>query len=328
MNQSAIFEELGRRHNQFTRGLPEILAEPYAEYRSRHELNLTSAEVVEPTTSRPFWLSWPPKLLRTLWCDQLPRIEIDLLTDVLWSQGCMVYAIRLHDDLFDKQSSQRELIYIGDLLATEAERTLANCSQQIPEVGELFRTAFWRCIVGIVETYRLQKLENIESSKQRTQIERVSALFPLSSIVMLGRAGRSELVDDINSASNTLSVAGQLVDDFYDLEEDASAGLINFAARLILKADGLSSNGDDQVSDRIAVALSRSESVDRACAPFVERLTALENRLAEIGLSCLIEDVVAIRESLEAIATFPSFFRRVSVSARLLSKKAGRLDST
>ena len=176
----------------------------------------------------PLWLLAPAWLLAE-------RRDRDCLADILFAQCCLFLAIRIHDDLVDRQAQGAWLILVGDDLLFEAQSQLAR-HVEAPAFWSYFRSAATKTLHGIAEVDRLQTQPAGMPASARWLYADVSAILSIGVAAAFARRTRLAHYPKFARLFDDLAIASQLLDDLEDLEEDAARGRLNVAATLVIRS--------------------------------------------------------------------------------------------
>jgi hypothetical protein len=203
---------------------------------------------------------------------------------VLWGQYCVFLSVRIHDDLLDGQLPKSNLIFVADDLLLESQRAFA---AQVNTVS--FRALFERhlrtTLRAIIAVDALQTRPGGMTRATLRLHSRVSAIFNLATAAACLACRRPAMIRRFESVYANLAVAGQLLDDLSDVEEDLARRRHNFVANVL---GGRRSLGAGRQShQRIFRAVFRDNAIDDVLAlarAYVVRAAAgaVEAKIAEI----------------------------------------------
>ena len=243
----------------------------------------------------PLWLLAPAWLLAE-------RRDRSCLADILFAQCCLFLAIRLHDDLVDRQVQGAWLIFVGDDLFVEAQSQFA---RHIDEQAfwSQFRRATTRTLHAIAEVDRLQTQPSGMPASARLLYGNVSAILSVGVAAAFARRKRLADYAGFERLFDDLAIASQLLDDLEDIEEDAARGRLNVAATLIIgsRAAAARSRGTRfrrKILTQRMVLDGRAEVVIRLARQHVKRA---ERRATAMGLRPAVEYASQMREYCEAV---------------------------
>jgi hypothetical protein len=201
------------------------------------------------------------------------------LRDVLWGQYALFLFVRIHDDLVDHQARSPWLAYVGDRYLVESVAAYA------PHTGGEFWPLFWALVTetldAIAEADRLQRRARPDRRALLAAYARVAAIFKVGSIAVLQRARRMDLYPAVSRFKDHTAMAGQILDDLDDLDEDLEDGRRNYVAARVLRAPRLRK----EPRDPRAMASGRlfaGEHVD-ACLEEADRQLASAGRVLTLA---------------------------------------------
>src|SRR5438876_5126949 len=143
---------LQRRATARLRLWPQAIVDDVLEYFRSSE-----ARFAGPAARRdPFWLELPRWLARSPRFRRTRRVDSRFLSDVTWGQYCLFLYARIRDDVFDGETSIPALVYLGDELLLEAERTFARHFPSGP-FGPLLLTLIDTSVHGVLDVDALQR---------------------------------------------------------------------------------------------------------------------------------------------------------------------------
>jgi hypothetical protein len=175
------------------------------------------------------------------------------IRDVIWGQYCAFLFVRIQDDLFDGQTRQARLLYGADLLLLKSQAAFARHLGLHRTFWDWYRSLLRKTTLGILEADALQ---GRPTGRQLLPVyAKVSAIFKLGSVAVCLKLRRLEMLDNLFRFADELAVAGQIVDDLMDVEEDLEGERWNFAASILLgprkAARSVIRDGYEHISERI-----------------------------------------------------------------------------
>lgn len=203
----------------------------------------------------PSWL-WQKHRRST----EAPAGEAPVLLDLLWAQYCLFRAVCIRDDLFDGQAHEPALGFAADLILIEAENTLAQRFGAGCRVCEIFRQVLETTIRAILEVDMLQRRPTGMPAESLDAYARVGEVFKLAYAGVLEHLGHSGETSAVWRLYDHLAIAGQIVDDLDDLEEDLCGGRVNYAASRLLETEPVRTGTATEVRPRLARALVRGHA--------------------------------------------------------------------
>ncbi len=243
------------------------------------------------------------------------------MNDVLWGQFCVYLAFRIKDDLLDRVSDSGRLVLAADLIQCESVRTFL---RHFPH-----RSRFWReyfasieaTIRGETRVDRLQRARKGSATVLLNEYARVCAIFTIGASAVCIRYSGSRDLRRARLFWREIAVAGQLLDDFQDLDEDWRRGRFNSVARVML---GKSLSGPAR-SGRALIAVKQTLAaggIDRLFRMVLQRIDRAEETLKPIGngapypgLSQFRDDIGRMRRTMHREGV-RLFFSRVQGTPR------------
>jgi hypothetical protein len=246
--------------------------------------------------AEPHWLLVPQWLLQRF--GQRKRSDRRFLLDILHGQFCAFLAVKLQDDLFDQQVSDRCLIYAADHLLLSAREALAPHFRSRSVLWPFFDASLRETINSIIEwdQSQLHGFGPVSSVKAITSAG--YAVCNLATFAVCLRLNKARLFRTLLPCTDEIAFVGQLLDDLEDIQSDFDRGRLNYAARFLLKRPAR--NSPDLV-DRLAMAIV----VDGRLSEFLKMLRRHLDRAARIAATIdspgLTEYIAWHRKALESI---------------------------
>jgi hypothetical protein len=182
----------------------------------------------------PYWQVFPGWLLNH---GDPAADEPDLrcfLREILWGQFCLYLSVRIRDDLLDGQAEHPTLLFAAEELLLEAEQVFSNAFPEDPGFAEFLRQALTTTNRAILEVDALQRSPTGMPPESVELYARVCEIFKVSSRAACTAADRLDRYPAVASCCNHLAMAGQILDDFADIDEDLARGRFNYAVSLLL----------------------------------------------------------------------------------------------
>ena len=139
----------------------------------------------------------------------------------------------MRDDVLDRQAAGSGLVFVADAFLVEAERAFAKHVRQ-DEFWAFFRHALEQTAHGILEVDALQRRGRGSLEPILTAYTRVSAILKVGSAAVCLPRDRHADFACVERFADHLAIAGQLVDDLEDVQEDLGDGRCNAAARVLV----------------------------------------------------------------------------------------------
>jgi len=251
----------------------------------------------------------------------------EFLSDVLWGQVCLYYAVRIQDDLFDQEGIRGEripesLIFASDQLLIEAHRLFAEHFAGRSRFWEIYRNAVRTSTLAIVEVDRLQRQPDGDPKQLLQRYARVSAVFKVGSAAACVRTNRLRDFAAVEEFADDIAIGAQILDDLQDLSEDISRNRYNVAAVLLLNERMSNEGGENGRGDTYRELVREllfgergGDVLNLACEHFRKAGEAL----APLGLA---SGVTYVKRYIEAVAAMEEALHQQRVR-RLFGKSAG-----
>jgi hypothetical protein len=230
-------------------------------------------------TLPPYWVAFADALARR------EKVSSRCLENLLWATTCLAHALRIEDDLLDKDVPVDLAVFAPAFLYGEADRALA---RHFPH-----RSPFWPAYRRLIRT----TIEAIALASDAQQgragtpallarlYVRECALFtiPLAAICRL--AGKPRSLRHIVKAAEHCAVVGHAIDDLQDVDRDLAAHRINLAAAFLLETVPARQGSDDALPIGVASQILFSRRLKDFFAFLYRHLAAADVSLAALHLS-------------------------------------------
>jgi len=246
--------------------------------------------------TEPHWLLLPQWLVQQH--GRKDRAGSRFLADVLRGQFCAFLGIKLQDELFDQQVSDRSLIYVADHLILSAREAFNPHFSEKSALWPFFNSSLRDTINSIIhwDQAQLHGFGPVSSVKAMTSAG--YAVCNLATFAVCLRLKKFRLFQALLSCTDEIAFVGQLLDDLEDIEPDFARGRLNYAARFLLNRP-VKSSAD--LNHRLASAVI----VDGRLGEFLRMLGRHLDRAASIAarvkLPELLEYITRHREVLESL---------------------------
>jgi hypothetical protein len=201
-----------------------------------------------------YWLLLPRWLLH-----RQGNRDPDLLHDILWGQYCLFASVRIQDDVLDRQASSARLLFVATEFQIEAERAFARLVEDEP-FWSYFREARIQTARGILRADALQRGPAAPVQPLLRAYARVSALLKVGAAAVCLPRGDDDDFARVERFADHVAIAGQLVDDLEDIEDDLADGRVNAAARMMVPS---AAPGDPHVRRKVVDMLLGGDGVER-----------------------------------------------------------------
>lgn len=204
-----------------------------------------------------------PRAICEAWAPTRRGARSRFLNDVLWGQYCAFLCVRIHDDLLDGQLGQRNLIFVADDLLLESQRAFAAHVNTV-RFRALFERHLRTTLRAIVAVDAWQARPGGMTRARLRLHSRVSSIFNLAAAAACLACRRPAMIRRFESVYASLAVAGQLIDDLADVEEDLARRRYSFVANVL---DGRRSPGASRHRrQQPARAVLRDNAIDKVLA--------------------------------------------------------------
>jgi hypothetical protein len=237
----------------------------------------------------------------------LPPISARIVEDVLWGQFCLFLFVRMQDDVFDGHEPDRRLIYAADQFLFEAERTFGRHFARSSRFWSLFHDALEASTRSIVRVDGMQRVADGRPEDLLKGYAEVAAIFKVGTAAVCIKTRRLTDLDALSRFADEMSMAGQIVDDLEDVEEDLRRGRFNYVAKRLLAGRTATSDEALPLLTREIVVADGAFRVLSEAESHVQRATA-----ALDDIDCQAARAQAT-ESLRSLAHFKSRLHRRSV---------------
>jgi len=280
-NYSAV---LDRRLQRFLKAWPPALADDFVQ----HYLHLLKPgrEHKNPAGQDdpyPFWILLPGWLQRKY--VKIPgESDTVFFSELLWAEYCFFLCIRVQDDLFDRQAEEPALVFAANLFLLEAEKVLSHYFPADSAFWNMFRAAQKKTIYAIMENAALQRSRQKSPDKLLAGYAKLSTHFSIAPAAVCLRYRRMRDFPLVTKFSIALAVAGQIVDDLTDIEEDLRGGRCNYAAQRLLANHSTKTMPAKNLAAIIAKEMLLSPGITALFEEIRRYLKRAEQAIKPIGL--------------------------------------------
>ncbi len=250
---------------------------------------------------QPYWFFLPTWLRKKYNQETSSKISKKVLDDILWAQYCVFLSIRIKDDMYDGEEIATPLFFAADQFLSEACDILFRHLNGVPRFWPIFTGSLKETITAFWEVDAMQQRGRVSLRRMRVGYARVSSIFKIGSAAICYLAGHGRDVSIVESASDELAIAGQILDDFHDMDEDMSRKRLNYAARFILGSTQPRGEGREDTLQLLAERLLYTDRVTRLFDEVIGHVQAAENSLIRLKLSGAEQYFPAYVESLEIL---------------------------
>ncbi|MBN1893769.1 class 1 isoprenoid biosynthesis enzyme [bacterium] len=247
----------------------------------------------------PYWI-FIPRLLAGKYGRKngRPPGRRGFLGDVIRAQYDLYLAVKIHDDLFDRQITGPALVWTGDDCLLESQRILIRRFGSSPEFWDFCHSAIRKTIQAVRDIDSLQKKRN---THYRKMIRKYAALYAVCKIAAYAVCLKARRMRDFRIVSeffDRMAMAGQAIDDFEDIIEDGERGRINTAAAFFLQ---YGTPPRPQSLDRIGRSLIFTDASDKYFRMLKRHLDRAETAIRSLNLPGLPAFMASYRYSVRCL---------------------------
>jgi len=185
--------------------------------------------------NQPYWFLLPSWLADVFSGQENARnLNRHFVADVLWAQYCLFLFIRIQDDLFDMHTERISLIYAADEFLLEADRVLSKHFRRFSGFWDIYRRCLSETLFAINTVDAMERTPVTRSVKLLSKYTGVCSIFKVGSLALCEKANRMQEFRRICDFADQMAMAGQILDDYYDIGEDLKRGRFNYAASFLL----------------------------------------------------------------------------------------------
>ena len=233
----------------------------------------------------PYWLALPG-WLASRYAGLLSRMHPggdELLEDILWGGYALFIAVRIQDDLFDRQAEAPPLIFAPDLFLAEAGRCYIRRCGGLPLFWDFYRTSIAATVGAILDVESAQRAGVCPPGVLLQKYAEVNSIFKVGSAALCLLADEFGPFPHVSGFCDEIAMVSQIYDDIEDVTDDLAAGRLNYFARTM----GLS------VTDRIDTTglarkmeswLQRESEITALVSGMRRRIESAEEAIAPLEL--------------------------------------------
>jgi hypothetical protein len=234
--------------------------------------------------TEPHWLLLPQWLMQQH--GRKNMADSRFLADILRGQFCAFLGIKLQDDLFDQQVSDRSLIYVADHLLLSAREAFTPHFSAKSSFWPFFDSRLRDTINSIIDWDQAQLHGFGPVSSVKAMTSAGYAVCNLATFAVCLRRKKFRLFQALLSCTDEIAFVGQLLDDLEDIEPDFARGRLSYAVRFLLNRP-IKSSAD--LNHRLASAIV----VDGRLGDFLRMLGRHLDRAASIAASVKLPELLA-----------------------------------
>lgn len=192
----------------------------------------------EGLTGLPFWYhlpGWLANYYASTSDSYREEVPLDFVQDVLWAQYCIYCYIRIQDDVCDGQLNKPSYLFYGNRFLIETQKILTRHFTISDQLWVLYHELLVRTSMGILAGEAKQLNPDSPPEELLTNYCEAGAIFNLGAAATCYKYHRMDVYQSITEYTADMTIAGQIVDDILDVEEDLRNGKYNFATKMILR---------------------------------------------------------------------------------------------
>jgi len=250
-------------------------------------------------SEEPYWFLLP-RWLSISFRDskQIEGVGGALLENALSAQYCLFLAIRVEDDLFDGQAKGASLPAVIRQLLIESDNALRGRFQPDSPIWQIKARALETSRDAIAAIDKLQQVPGAMGGEALGGYSRVSEVLKVGIAAICVAASRMTDYFAVGAFCDHLAIAGQIIDDLEDLEEDFERGRYNYACNTLLAFSDSWTGCPGDARDAIAKSFVRGDGVRVLLDEAKKHLEIAAAAIAPLGLPQIGEYVgEAIRET-------------------------------
>jgi hypothetical protein len=186
--------------------------------------------------------------------------------------------------LYDEQGITSKLFFAADLFLTEAFATFHKHLGQSPKFWDTCADSIQESILAFWEVDAMQKRQQVSFKEMRSGHARIASIFKIASAAVCYLAGRRHDYSIVETALDELAIAGQILDDFQDMDEDIKQGRLNYAARFILGSSAKTGAKSGDASSLVAERILYSDRVARLFEEIAEHVESSYSTVARLKI--------------------------------------------
>jgi len=184
--------------------------------------------------NQPYWFLLPVWLAEKYNLEKRRIISKSALEDLLWAQFCVFLSLRIKDDLYDGQGITSRLFFAADQFLAESNEIFFRYQPDTKPFWSIYNGSIRKSVLAFWEVDEMQKRRGVSFREMRWGYARVASIFKIGAAAICYIAGHPQDFRTVEKAADRLAMAGQILDDFEDMNEDLEQGRLNYAARYIM----------------------------------------------------------------------------------------------
>lgn len=224
------------RLEELTNSWPEVLCIEFNKYINSN-LTPPKSDANYDVTKNQLWYNLIIIFIRAFAEEEGDKEEVkSFLEDILWAQFCLLLTFRIKDDLYDGDIRSNSLIIASDQLLIESYRTY----NKYFNGSESFWTAYFNSVettgLTLILVDEMQQDKNTNPRNLLENYKDVLSIFNIGFKAICIKYKANEKLTNIIEVNNYLSIAGQILDDIKDIDEDLSRGRYNYVSLLLMNS--------------------------------------------------------------------------------------------
>ena len=280
----SVDSKINIRLQTLIRSWPQTLAGDFSDYCLRlHRADACQAESSATGCPYPYWILLP------LWLESkyqaAPQKSAEtFFADVLWAEYCLFLSLRLQDDIFDLQTDKFSLLFAANLVFLEAEDVLSRYFDCSSEFWTTFRQCQRQSSCAIAENANLHQSLQRSPGKLLAGYAKVASIFDIGLAAICIFCERQDDLPHLTKFSAAMAIAGQIIDDLEDIEEDLNGGKYNYAVQRLLRQCNTNTIDPETILAIVGKEMLLSEGLSALCGEIRRHLTLAEKAIKPLGL--------------------------------------------
>jgi hypothetical protein len=255
-------------------------------------------------TDQPYWILMPFWLADRFARIKGRNISTRCMDDILWAQYCLFLFIRMQDDLFDTHTRCLPLIYASDSFLFEAERIFTKYFPKSSPFWKIYLQCIEETIFAVASADDLESRSVRSSRRLLSHYGRTSTICNIAAAAVCLKSGKRKTFSRIELFSRELMMAGAIVDDLLDMEEDLARGRFNYAIPFFLPKTRMKKSLWKKNVRLIASNFRDGKQLSEVFREIYRHLARAEKAVSPVAVPGTIEYLRSYRRSLERLMDF------------------------
>jgi hypothetical protein len=208
---------------------------------------------------QPYWFLLPTWLAERYNRKKANTISAGTLKDILWAQYCVFLSMRIKDDLFDGQGITSLLFFAADQFLAESCDIFLRILRNSKPFWNIYNGSIRQSVQGFWEVDAMERRRQANLRQLRAGHAAVASIFKIGAAAVCHKADRRREFTIVGAAMDEMAIAGQILDDFQDMNEDLERGKFNYAVRYMLGSSARAVMDPTKAADLIADRLMRPD---------------------------------------------------------------------